>query len=575
MSREQFNPERLEELLFLSAGGSLTEDQYREINDLLRDSAAARSFAVRSLTVDSLLIEALAARGSAGNQERQSASSKGSIGHFGRAAAWIGGLVFFGSRTQSAAAGSATVTQTTITILMKKTFTSITAAILVLGSAGVYVIHRHNESRRQRVAGMETEVKFLSDQLGIESSSIRSSESGSRNAESPVSIVQVLAVYDGDNVINSQEAAILEQFKQQLAVMDAESLRSLLLDAEKISNPVNGRVAESILDALMMLDPAEAARTATLLSGRSNSFNYQLCMSAARAFGDWLEKDLAAADAWYRETLDAGGLRARSIPPNGLEEHDLERSFGRMRLKAMVESDSAGAEAMLATMLPRDVTSALREVTDPKVIGKILPKLQPEQRVTAAMGVIEDLAAEDPNAALDWAGSLEIPVRERDTLVAGGIKNAVAGGKLDLAAVSEWTRKLDLDAGTRSDTQIDAAVSASRLPGGDTRATDWEGVAERIDWLRKEATPESADRMVGEYLGKLAYNSRTPDQSIKAYEAEIARRGNPDPALTIAYARYLGMFGTSRFGDNALKYLRALPPSRERDQAIEMIEINR
>lgn len=569
MNQHPFNPERLEELLFLSAGDSLTEEQSKEINALLRGHAAARSFAARSLIVDSMLIDALAASEAQGRHAKPSTSPIRTPNHFARAAAWVGAFLLVGNKSQAAA------TPTSIVILMKKAVTSVTAAILILGSAGTYAIHHHNESSRVRLADMENEIQSLGDRLGIKTARSNDRRAGSKGAGQAVSIVQVQAIYDGDNVINREEDAILKQFRQQLAAMDAESLKNLLLDAEKISNPVNGRLAESILGELILKDPAEAAKTATLLSGRSLSFNFLLAVSAAKAFEDWLEKDPAAADAWYRETVAAGGLSPRNIPPNGLEEHALDRSFERLRFKAMLKSNPAEAEAMLATMLPGDVTGALRDVTDPDALRNILPKLQPEQRTAAAKGVIEDMAAADPDAAYSWAKSLEMPDRERDTLMAGGIKDAVASGKLDLAAVSEWTGKLDLDAETRSKTQIDSAVSASRLPGSDARATDWNRVTERIDWLRKEAPPESADRMVGEYLGKLAFSSRTPDQSFKAYEAEIARRGNPDPALTIAYAKYLGMFGIPQFSDQGLKYLKALPPSRERDHVIEMIEINR
>lgn len=575
MSVPPFHPERLEELLFLSAGNVLTGDQREEINTLLREHAEARSFAARSLFVDSLLVDSLATDEARGSHQMQAAGPVRRTHPFARAAAWIGAFLVLGEKSQAAANGSAAVPQITLSLLMKKTLTSLTAAILVLGSAGTYAIHHHNQSTRQRVAGMETEIESLSDRLGIRSNRPAVRDGSGKSAGKSVGIVQVQAIYEGDKVIDREEAAILEQFQQQLAAMDAEALRNLLLDAEKISNPVNGRVAESILKALILLDPAEAVRTATLLSGRSSGFNFLLSVSAAQAFDEWLKRDPASADAWYRETLAAGGLSVRSVPPNGLEEHAIDRSFERLRFKAMVKSNPAVAEGMLATMLPADVTRALREVNDPNALRAILPKLAPEQRVASARGVIETLAAKDPNAAHAWAKSLELPARERDTLMAEGIKNAVASGKLDLVAVSEWTRKLDLDPKTRSNTQIDAAVSASRIRGNDDRATDWNRVAERIDWLRQEAPAETADRMVGEYLGKLTYGSNSPDQSFKAYEAEVSRRGNPDPALTIAYARYLGMFGIPRFSEQGLKYLKTLPPSEERDHVMEMIEINR
>lgn len=64
--------------------------------------------------------------------------------------------------------------------------------------------------------------------------------------------------------------------------------------------------------------------------------------------------------------------------------------------------------------------------------------------------------------------------RDRDTLIASGIEAAVASGKLDLAAVSEWSESLNLDAGKRSEMQIKTVVNASRIQGEDSKtAPDW------------------------------------------------------------------------------------------------------
>lgn len=573
MNQKPFDVTRLETLLFLAAGNLLTEAESSEISRILRDHPTARSFAARSLILDSLLIESLAMQEVRTRYERPSSPVVTKPQYMARAAAWIGAFFLIEQQAQ-AATTSAAVTQTTITLLMKKTITSITFAILIFGGLGIYFIHHHNESAKQRVIGMEFEIQSLSDQLGIKTRGNTGRQAGSQRAENSVNIVPLLAMME-DNKISREESALFEKFRLQLKTMDVESLKNLLLDAEKISNPVNHNLANHVLKKLIELDPAEAARLSTMLSGRSNAFNFTIATCAAQAFESWLEQDPVAADAWYRETLAVGGLNGKNIPPNGLEEHSLVRSFERLRFKAMLQSNPAVAESMLATMFPGDVTKALSMVTDPDAIRNILPKLKPEQRVDAAQGVIGNMAANDPNAAHAWAKSLEMPDRERDTLMAGSIKDAVASGKLDLAAVSDWMKKLDLDPKTRSQTQINSVISASRLPGGDEGATDWNRVNERIDWLRQEASPESADRMVGEYLGRLALTSQTPDQSFKAYEAEIARRGNAAPALTIAYARLMGMINSSRFSDQAMKYLKALPPSQERENAMQMIESNR
>lgn len=569
-----FASERLEELLLLSAGKALTENERCELNMMLRVHPQARVFASRQLMVDSLLGESLMAEEIRHRYERPIAHITGKPPYLARVAAWIAAFFFVGNHTQAATTGSVTITQTSIALLMKKTVTSVTFAILILGTAGTYAIHRKNELIGERISIMETEITTLGDQLGIPTHPPTNRRYGSTHREKTLNVIQIQAIF-ADNKITREENAIYEEFQKQLQSMDVESLKNLLLDAEKINNPIDGHLANMVIEQLILLDPAEAVKISTLLTSRCHTFHFSLSTNAAEAFGEWLEKDPTAADAWYREIRSNGTLTPQSIPPNGLEEHALDRSFERLRFKSMVECNPAEAEAMLSTMLPSDVTMALREVTDPEALRKILPKVQPKQKIEAAKGVMETMAANDPNAAHQWARSLGMTDRESDTLMAGGIKEAVASGKLDLNAVSEWTKKLDLDAKTRAETQVDAALSASRMPGGDSRATDWHRVTERIDWLRKEAAPESADRMVGEYLGKLAINSNTPDESFKAYEAEIARRNNADPALTIAYARYIGLIGPDRYCDQALKYLQALPPSDDRNNIIHMIQINR
>jgi hypothetical protein len=107
------------------------------------------------------------------------------------------------------------------------------------------------------------------------------------------------------------------------------------------------------------------------------------------------------------------------------------------------------------------------------------------------------------------------------------------------------------------------------------RVADWDRVADRTDWLRKEASPGLANKMVGDYLGRVAYNSSNPDQSFKAYEQEVARRGGPDPELTIAYTFWLGTTGSNRLTEQAMKYLQELPASQKRDEAIQALQDNR
>lgn len=589
MSAAEFDKQRLEELLLISANESLPEAERAELNAILRSSAAARMFAVRTLTFDSLLTESLKA---IEVTERHTAEFRADRGAplevdfkprtrtrtwLARAAAWVGGFHLIGhsaeaASTTAAAKGSSVLTQSAIALLMKKTVTSITAAILVLGGAGIYVIHRGNESSRARLASMEAEIQSLGDQLGIESTGLANRRPGTTGSQRAVGITRVIAIYDGDNVINPEEGEILQRFKEQLAAMDVVSLETLLLDAEKISNPINDSVAELIMAELIRKSPADATRISSELIGRGSEFQFSLSSAAANAFAAWLAEDPAAADAWYVATAAADGLGGKSIAPNGLEHLAVDRSFARLRFAAQVAANPAEAAAMIATMLPADVTTALQTVTDPDALRQILPALGPEQKGPAAEGAIKAMAAKDLDAAFTWANSLGMEDRERDTLLASGIEAAVADGKLDLAGAAERSKDLKLDAQRRSGLQVAVAVSSTFK---EERVADWDRVADRTDWLRKEAPPELANKMVGDFIGRVAYNSRNPDQSFKAYEEEVARLGGPNPELTIAYTFWLGTTGSNRLTDQAMKYLQDLPASPKRDEAIRNLENNR
>ncbi len=594
MSTPEFNRQRLEELLLSAVSRSFPEAERAELNALLRDNAEARTIAARSLTFDATLADCLAANESRHRHEKplQTTGSTPVNVDFKRpnwlakAAVWIGAFHLFGNTAKAAGTASATtgttvLTQSTIAILMKKAVTSITAAILVLGGSGIYVIHRNNESSRARVDTMEAEIQSLSDQLGIKTTSISNRRAGITDSQRTVSITQVLAIHDGDNRITMQEGAVLDQFNNQLAAMNAESLRNLLLDAEKISSPINGRVAEMIMAALVLKDPAEATQVASQLIGRGSEFQFLFSAAAAKAFDAWLAKDPAAADAWYVATASAGGLNSKSIAPNGLEELSIDRSFARARFSKQVLANPAEAAAMLATMLPADVTTALKTVTDPHALRQILPKLSPAQKGPAAEGAIKAMAASDLKTAFTWAKSLEMDEPARNHLMATGIEAAVASGRLDLAGVSEWSKDLSLDAKRRSEMLVSAATSVSLIPRENENVIDvensvyWDRVTGNIDWLREEASTESAGGAVGDYLGKLSYNSHNLDKSIKAYESEVARQGKLDPDLTIAFAGWLSMKDDAQFSAAALKLLNQLPPSEKRKEMIERVEMNR
>jgi hypothetical protein len=236
---------------------------------------------------------------------------------------------------------------------------------------------------------------------------------------------------------------------------------------------------------------------------------------------------------------------------------------------------------MLVAMLPADVTKALQEVTDPDALRQILPKLPPAQQGPAAEGAIKAMAAADLNAAFTWAKSLEMDTQARDALMATGIEAAVASGKLDLAGVSERSKDLNLDAARRSDLLVSAATDVSLIPQEKENHIDsnnrvvWDRVAERIDWLRREVPAAMSEEMVGNYLGRLSYESHNLAKSLEAYQNEVNRQGRIDPDLTIAFAYRLQTQESDGAKAAALDLLKKLPPSQKRDNAIENTELNR
>jgi hypothetical protein len=251
--------DRLTELVLASANESFSEEERMELNTMLRDNPAARNYAARHLKIDALLADSLATRQHATAFQPIPISTGRFVNRpklLARAAAMIGAFFI----TENASKAS------TI-IIMKKALTSITAAILVIGGSGIYVINSHNASARTRIARMETEIKSLSDQLGIKTADSTNRPAGTNNAPEKVSvapekvfITQVLAVYNDDNFISPPEDAILKDYEKQLDAMDAEAVKNQLLIAEKISNPINGHAASMIMEKLIKKDPSVVTR---------------------------------------------------------------------------------------------------------------------------------------------------------------------------------------------------------------------------------------------------------------------------------------------------------------------------
>ncbi len=486
---------------------------------------------------------------------------------FSRAAAGIGTIPFL---NQIAAAA---VTKPSAILLMKKAITSVSAIILLAGGCGLYFMHHQNERRRARSEQLANEVQTLSQQLGLKRVSTAASSSGSSAATRPKSAGEMIVILNKKSTSMADDR-LKNEVREEIAALDAEALKNLLLDAEKLSNPPDDFLVSLTMKAFIEKDPAEASKTAVLLIGRGSQFQFRLSDATARAFKAWLAKDPAAADAWYVTTAEVNGFDSTAIPPNGLEKMDISRSLARLRFSTQALANPEKAEAMLSSMMEEDTILAMQEIKDPAVVARLLPKLGTEAKARAAEGAIQSLAANDIGRAFAWAGTQDLSPQQRDNLLATGIESAAESGKLDLAGVKEWSQKLSLPEERLSKMQVFSALGASKMPGADEHAVVWDRVQDHCAWLRAEAPAKLASKSVGQYLGLLT-NPGNVDKSLQAYEQEAARLGAPDADFTITFASYLGNVQGPQAAKAALKLLEKLPASPERDRAVENINLNR
>jgi hypothetical protein len=584
MIERNYNRERLESLLFASVNEAFSPAEREELNAILRGSAEARKFAAQFLTIDAVLAETLAASRVAELYTQpvepvlpkpiQFASTR--PGWLSRAASWASGFSLFGGNFAHAASKAATglLPKASYSIFMTKTTITIAGAILILGGSTLTVLHHKNNQTSARVAQLEVESNALRRELGLSPNSEHTGANGSNGASgrpaatSRITIPLLMAIH-GKSRLTMEEGMALRAFEDQLASMDAESTKQLILEAETIGE-VPSRFYEQLLKALIKKDPAVATSLATRLALASPQFDWLVSSCSAEAFKQWLAIDFAAAEAWYATTAAAGGLYGKSIPANGLEKSAVDRSLPMALFAAALRSNPQAAETMLAGLLPEDVTLAMQDIKEPSIVERILPKLSPDQRRRAASATIKELGAKDFDAAIAWANSLNLG-SQQDVLAADAVIAAHSHGKLALNDVAQWSKTLNISDKERGDMLGEAARHASTV----NKQVVWANVAENCNWLRESAPQGVAGEQVGRLLGLLALNRLEVSAAVKAYEQEQARQNTPDPSLAITFARYLGQGSHSTCTTEALKILDTLPPSPERDDARSVIELNR
>jgi hypothetical protein len=482
-----------------------------------------------------------------------------------RAAVWLGAFTGFGHKAAAA------TTATTTTILMTKSATTaITAAILIAGGGSVYLIYQNNKKTSERITALRSEIDNKRQTPPFSDKSPASPKSTSGNLRSGLSATTQLARWRKLHEVGPANMAVAPTYMQDLNDLDAEDLKALLLEAEKLAD----LPPKLIIDLLLRLaekSPPDATAIGVRLVNNAPKFNQSIANYVGKAFENWLAQDPAAAHAWYLRAVEAGELTPKIIPPDGMDQWAPDRHLAQIRFASLLQSNLPEAEAMMATMKAQDVAWGISRVKDPAIVAKFTRLLPPSQQTMAANPTATGLAFQDFSNAAEWIRSLEISDSARGDLFIDAMSAAQEGKKIDLAGIAEWVKTQPVSEDVLPDLLLRAATNASIVS---FKGPQWESMGERTAWLRQNLPADQAEKTVGLLLGSLALDHM--ENGIKAYERELARSATPDPHLTAGFAEGLTTRGGTDDGiREATRIMETLPPGPLREESQAIIKKNR
>ena len=493
--------------------------------------------------------------------------------------------------------------KTALPILMTKTQSSLTlvAVLLLLCGSSFVMVHHGNQQAGARLATLTAETarqQALSTARERRSAAksvpeqLAASKEGSNLAEIIAKFQKLttlhgndsylisltlerLAAKDADELSNPMEAAdyfgndsaAIKKFMESLAGMDADALKNLIAEVEKINNPPIAMI-DAILKAMIKKDPGEATRMAALrfTSGKGEP-DFLMMRCANKAYEAWIEADPAAAASWYAAAEVDGSLQPKGIVPERYGDEAIERAFARLTFNSLLRRDPVAAETMLAKMQEEDVINVMRRVKDPALVERFLPLLPEKTRIESAEGAAKALAAKDYQAAVKWASSLGLTDAQRDSLLATAVLSARANGTLDLAAVGEITKNLQLEPERRDTMLRDIAMHGLITAGEKDKyiTIDKAAIPSRLDWVRQQLPPEEGSIQVGKILADLSIYG-----SYLYLDVEMNRHPEGDPKVAASFVRnFLARFSSGdKYWASQMESIieKHVPPGPERDE---------
>ena len=167
---------------------------------------------------------------------------------------------------------------------------------------------------------------------------------------------------------------------------------------------------------------------------------------------------------------------------------------------------------------------------DPALVLRLAKLLPSADQPTAVAGIVRHLADTDPSAAAEMARSIDGSDSDKSYLLV----------------------------------QIARSVAIERSEG----KPDLKKIQGQCAWLRKEAPSGHAEQAVGTFLA--AVSQRDLSRAMEAYRQETVERPMPDPALTGAFVRTLGMTGPAHFKE-AMPLAEAMPAGEEREHSLRAL----
>lgn len=256
-------------------------------------------------------------------------------------------------------------------------------------------------------------------------------------------------------------------FQRRLQAMSANELVNALDEIRTLdlSDEDRGKLEMMILGPLSDKDPELAL---TRFSDRLKDDKSGLSWQLGNALGQWADKDMSAATAWFEKEIAAGTFLSKSLDGKSSTLNQFESQL----ISRMLFSDFSGAEKRMEKM--------------PMEMRRDILRSYGFQRIK-----------EDDQAA--FAKLVRSQLDEKQSLGILGDKASTLARKGDFREVDAYMDRIEA-------TPKERMTSAENAAKGFLQSKGWQGkitatdVDTMRDWLGKQS-PGAVDRLTGESLG--------------------------------------------------------------------------